>query len=75
MEQKNSIFVCRASGAFYSFLTKIACSALWRGFRPCFATGNMFLMYFIYNAFTLRKNLFGSSEKLPVSFYSAILLT
>ena len=37
--QKHSIFVCRASGAFNSFLTKIACSEVPSGFEPCPAPG------------------------------------
>ena len=38
LKQKHSIFVCRTSGAFYSFLTKIACSEVPSGFVPGFAT-------------------------------------
>ena len=50
MEQKHSIFVCRASGAFYSFLTKIACSEVPSGFVLYFATGSQFYGRFNYNA-------------------------
>ena len=42
--QKHSIFVCRDSGAFNSFLTKIACSAVPRGFVPRYATGSYFFL-------------------------------
>ena len=36
MGQKHSIFVCRASGASNSFITKIACSEVPSDFDPCF---------------------------------------
>ncbi len=49
MCQKHSIFVCRDSGAFNSFLTKIACSALWRGFGTCFVTGSFFFTAYPLN--------------------------
>ena len=42
MGQKHSIFVCRASGAFNSFITKIACSEAPSGFEPRYVTVSIF---------------------------------
>ena len=43
MGQKHSIFVCRDSGEYNSFITKIACSEVPSGFDPCYTTGSVIL--------------------------------
>ena len=51
--QKHSIFVCRASGAFNSFITKIACSEVPSGFEPRYVTVSIF-------SYICRTNLYKS---------------